>query len=60
MRITIIQTIIVIDFPDTAPQPAPKPTKPLTLIEKLRKEAESGRDPKLWTPKDNFYGTFFT
>ena len=61
MRIIIVQTIIVIDITDATEQPAPKPVNPLTLLEKLRKEAEAGRDSKLWTPKEPpFYGTILS
>jgi len=61
MRIIIVQTIIVIDIPDATEQPAPKPGGPLTLLEKLRKEVEAGRDQKLRIPKEPFlYGTFFS
>jgi len=59
MRIVVVQTTIVIDIPDATPQPAPKQPDPLMLLEKLRKEAESGRDPNLWTSEETFYGTFF-
>ena len=61
MKITI--TIIEIDFPDKQEQPAYKPENPLKpLIEKLRKEAETGRDSTLWTTplEATLYGTLLT
>ena len=44
MRITIVQTSIVIDLPEEVAQPAPKPIQPLTLLEKVLKAAEAERE----------------
>ena len=62
MRIVITQTTVVIDIPETTEQPAHKPVNPLTLLEKLRKEAETGRDTTLWsTPLEaTIYGTILS
>ena len=57
MKITI--TIIEIDFPDKQEQPAYKPENPLKpLRERLRKEAETGRDSTLWQSplEETLYG----
>ena len=59
MRIVIVQTTIVIDIPDEAEQPAPKPVHPLSLLEMLRKEIVQERDTT-HKPKDTFYGHFLT
>jgi len=59
MKIKI--TIIEIDFPDEQRQPAYQPVHPLVpLIEKLRKETETGRDSTHWTsPQEpTHYGAF--
>ena len=61
MRIVITQTTIVIEFPETDEQPVPNPDTPLTLVEKLRKETETGRDSTLWTsPLEKLYGTILS
>ena len=59
MRIVIVQTTIVIDLPDEAERPAPKPVHPLTLLELLSREVEQERDTT-HKPKDTFYGNFLT
>jgi hypothetical protein len=60
MRITITQTIIVIDIPEETPQPARKPVHPLTLLEKMLKAAEAERESTPAPTKERFYGTFLT
>ena len=61
MKIKI--TIIEIDFSDKQEQPAYKPQNPLKpLLEKLRKEMESGRDSTLWQSplEETLYGPILT
>ena len=60
MRIVIVQTTIVIDLPDEAEHPAPKPVHPLSLLELLQREVEQERETPTKPPKDTFYGTFLT
>ena len=62
MRITIVQTSIVIDIPEEAAQPAPKPPNPFTLFERLlRKAAEAEHDSTPRLTKETFqHGTFLT
>ena len=62
MRITIVQTSIVIDIPEEVAQPAPKPPHPFTLLERLLRratEAEHDSTPKPPT-QERFNGTFLT
>jgi len=61
MRITIIQTSVVIDIPEETAQPAPKPIHPLMLLAKALKVAEAEHDSTQKPPtQERFHGTFLT
>jgi len=62
MRIVFTQTTIIIDLPEETAQPARKPVHPLMLLEKLRKSAETEREPasKTPTPLERIHGQFLT
>ncbi len=56
MKIRITQTIIEFDFEDEQEQNVPKPTRPFSFFDLLRKEAEKAmyREPQ----EDKFHGQF--
>lgn len=62
MQIIIIQTVIVLDFPDEPEEYAPKrePPRPSSLLEKLCHEAQHGRNENIWQEEEVTYGTILT
>ncbi len=63
MKITITQFVLIFEFPDDQqPQPAKKPRKPRSLVEKMLHEMEYGREEDVWTEEEEVphYGQVFS